>query len=98
MAEDPRISDAATGLPPLEEVEPEHAVVVVSWASSEGIVVSPLTSEMVPVRFLSVRGLASSIEGDLKKPDWVQTHIAVPVEHALDVAAALAKGTTEELG
>jgi hypothetical protein len=28
----------------------------------------------------------------------VQTFIAVPVEHVLDVAADLAKGTTESLG
>lgn len=101
---DLRLSDAATGLPPLEEVEPADTVLLLGWAASEGLVVSPVTAEPAAVRYLSVRGLAM-LEPDLvgagrapNDPQWVQVHIAVPVEAALDVAAALAKGTTDQLG
>lgn len=101
---DLRLTDAATGLPPLEEVEPADTVLLLGWYASEGLVVSPVTAEPAAVRYLSVRGLAM-LDPDLvgagrapNDPQWVQVHIAVPVEAALDVAAALAKGTTEQLG
>jgi hypothetical protein len=104
MTEDPRLSDAATGLPPLEDVEPADTVLLLAWAASEGVALSPVTAAPQAVRFLSVRGLAM-LDPNLvgagrlpTDPQWVQVHIAVPVEHALDVAAALAKGTTEQLG
>lgn len=93
--DDPRLTDEATGLPPLEQVEADHALLVVAWTASAGVATSPLTGAAVPVRFLSVRGLSNGPGG---RPEWAQVHLAVPVEHAVDVAAALAKGSTEDLG
>lgn len=96
---DDRLSDEATGLPPLEQLEPSDAVLLLAWDASVGIVVSPFTNEDLPVRVLHVRGLSQGLgtEGE-KSPDWVQCFICVPTIHAVDVAAALAKGSTEELG
>lgn len=96
---DPRTTDEATGLPALDVVEPASSLVVVAWAAAAGIVSSPLQAADIPVRWLHLRGLARAVPGDDPHVvDWAQMHIAVPVDHALDVAAALAKGTTEELG
>lgn len=92
MAEDPRLSDAATGLPPLEDVDPNDALLVLAWSASVGVATSPATSETVPVRYLSVRGLVRGRPDDPQSAEWAQFHLAVPVEHAVDVAAALASG------
>jgi hypothetical protein len=89
-----RLTDEATGLPPLEEADPEASMVVLAWAASEGIVAGA-SPEPQAVRWLHVRGLA--LQEDGTGAQWTQLHFAVPVEHALDVAAALAKGTTEDL-
>lgn len=94
--DDPRVSDEATGLPPLHEVENESSLVVAAWDAGTGMVAHPGLGEPIPVRWLHVRGLVTNEDGD--GVQWAQLHIAVPVEHALDVAAALAKGTPEELG
>lgn len=94
---DPRVSDEATGLPPLEVIEAETTLVVLAWAASEGIAALTLDGEVKEggeaVRYLHCRGL---IEGGPSGVEWAQIHLAVPVGSALDVAAALAKGTTEE--
>lgn len=97
---DPRVSDEATGLPPLEEVDPADSILCMAWHASEGIAASPATREPIAVRYLSVRGLVRADRGpdDPHAVEWGQIHIAVPVEAAVDVAAALAKGTTEDLG
>jgi hypothetical protein len=94
--DDPRVSDEATGLPPLEEVETQSSLVVCAWDAGSGIAGHPGMGDPIPVRWLHVRGLVNTDDDD--GVQWGQLHIAVPVEHALDVAAALAKGTTEELG
>lgn len=88
-------SDEATGLPPLADVESEVTLLVLAWTASEGVVQTP-DDKIVAVRYLSVRGLMTS--GDPTDVAWAQCHLAVPVKDALNVAAALAKGTTEELG
>lgn len=99
MPDDPRTSDEATGLPPLEELEPATTLVVLAWDVSEGIVANTHKGETrdggVPVRYLHCRGL---ITGGPSGIEWAQIHLAVPADEALDVAAALAKGTTGELG
>jgi len=90
------VSDEATGLPPLEEIAPDdEAMIVLAWAGGSGIVQSPHTTEPIAVRYLHVRGLA--LPNDAEKAQgaqatWVQVHIAVPVEHSMDVASALAAG------
>lgn len=90
MTPDPRTSDEATGLPPLEEVEAESSLVVLAWTSGVGVVANPGIGEPTPVRWLHLRGLINNENGD--GVQWGQLHIAVPVEHAVDVAAALAAG------
>lgn len=95
MTDEDRVSDEATGLPPLHEVVAEDAVMVCAWDASVGVVQSPHSLHPIPVRYLHVRGLSLPIDGG--KPEWVQCHIAVPVEHCMDVAMALAKGTTDDL-
>lgn len=90
---DPRVSDEATGLPPLEEVEHETALLVLAWVGGVGVALSPHTSEATPVRWLHCRGLVRAGAGsDPNAVEWSQVHLAVPVEHAMDVAAALASG------
>jgi hypothetical protein len=93
--EDPRLSDGATGLPPLEQVDPGDTMLMLAWHASQGIATSPATGATVAVRYLSVRGLMRVDPADPDAAEWAQVHIAVPVEHAVDVAAALAMGTTE---
>jgi hypothetical protein len=95
--DDPRVSDEATGLPPLHELEDDNAMVVVAWDASDGLTAiraDDKIGEPVPVRWLHVRGLARDGDNDVS---WVQMHIAVPVGSAVEVAAALAKGTTANL-
>lgn len=91
--DDPRTSDEATGLPPLEELGDDEVLLVTTWVAGTGVARSPVTGELVVVRYLHVRGLAHSDETDPgSQPEWAQVHLAVPVEHAVDVAAALASG------
>lgn len=84
---DPRVSDEATGLPPLDEVEPEIALLGMAWAVTEGIVQSPVTEETVAVRYLSVRGLVHGPDGG--PVEWNQVHIAVPAEALGDLVRSL---------
>lgn len=89
----PQISDETTGLRPLEELDPPASILLLGWYVSEGVVALPANQGTVAVRHLHVRGL---VQGD--KPgevEWAQFFVSVPVEHALDVSADLAKGTTE---
>lgn len=86
------MSDEATGLPPLEHVDPDDAMVVCAWVGSVGVVMMPGSEETVAVRYLSVRGVVRGKPGDPHSAEWAQFHLAVPVEHAVDVAAALATG------
>jgi hypothetical protein len=95
-ADDPRTSDEATGLPPLEEVEAESSLVVCSWTTGSGLVENPGIGEPVPVRWLHVRGLINN--DDNSGVQWGQLHVAVPVDAVMDLAADLVKGTTEPLG
>lgn len=94
---DDRLSDQATGLPPLSEPDPADTVMLLAYDVSVGLVANPnVSSDGVPVRYLHVRGIANT--GPDGSIEYVQVHVAVPVEAALDVAAALAKGTTDDLG
>lgn len=93
MPEDFRVSDEATGLPPLEEIGDDETLFVCAWAGGDGLVHFP-EGDNIAVRYLHLRGLTSD-PGE--PPVWAQIHIAVPVEYCLDVAATLAKGTTETL-
>lgn len=92
MSEDPRVSDEATGLPPLEQVDPDDTMLVCSWVGSVGVAMVPGRDETIAVRYLSVRGITRGTPGDPHSAEWAQFHLAVPVEHAVDVAAALASG------
>jgi hypothetical protein len=91
MADD-RLTDTATGLPPLEDVDPNNALLVFSWIGSHGISTVPGTNETIPVRFLSVRGIARGEDDNPMSPIWSQIHLAVPTMAAVDVAATLATG------
>lgn len=94
-AGDPRLTDTATGLPPLEELGDDEVLVVLAWSSGEGIATNPLAGRgadgTVAVRYLHMRGLANSELAD-GRVEWAQAHIAVPVDVCLDVAADLARG------
>lgn len=90
--QDPRCSDQATGLPPLEQIGPDdYPMLVLDWMGGEGIVVSPHTEQTIPVRYLHLRGLVRSDEPGATA-EWVQFHIAVPAEVASLVAATLTAG------
>ncbi|MES1975704.1 MAG: hypothetical protein V4472_24875 [Pseudomonadota bacterium] len=90
--DDPRVSDEATGLPPLGEIGTDPAMIVLAWEGGEGVVQSPHTTETVAVRYLHLRGLIEAPADEPHKVEWTQVHIAVPIEHAMDVAAVLAGG------
>lgn len=92
-------TDEATGLPPLAEVDEMMTLVVVDYTAQEGLVGGSLIDPPVPARYLSLRGLMlpPPDAGHNHPAEWYQVHVAVPVDIALDVAAALAKGTTESL-
>lgn len=96
--EDPRVTDQATGLPPLEQVDPGDTILLAAYAASEGVAMSPASGQAIPVRYLSVRGLIRGDADDPRSAEWGQIHVAVPVEHVMDVCASLAKGSTEDLG
>lgn len=83
--------DERTGLPPLNVISPTDAMLTVMWVVTEGTAHSP-TGDDVPVKYLSVRGLA------LPDPDtdpeganavWSQVHIAIPTDMIGRVAATL---------
>lgn len=89
--DDPTASDGATGLPPLEEPEQETTLVVAAWDVSIGTAARTSGGEVeatVPVRYLHARGL---IEGGPTGVEWAQ------IEHAMEIAAAVAKGTATDL-
>jgi hypothetical protein len=92
--EDPRVSDEVTGLPSLLEIDEQDTMLLAAWSASIGVATSPVTGDVVAVRFLHCRGLVRGADGT---PEWGQVFVAVPVEHALDVAAALAKGSVDDL-
>jgi len=94
--DDPRLSDEATGLPPLEEIEDASTLLVLAYAAGEGVVLSPVTGKVEPCRYLHLRGIAASPDVH-NGVEWGQLHLAVPVEECMSVAAALAKGSTEDL-
>lgn len=93
---DPRLSDEATGLPPLAQVEDERALFVLDWYTSEGIVLSGFTNETKAVKFLHARGLVRGERGGAEV-EWAQAYIAIPTEVVMELAADLVKGTTEPL-
>lgn len=84
---DPRLSDEATGLPPLDEVDGANAMLVLAWVTSDGL--ASLAREGEPVRYLSARGLTQAADGAV---EWAQAHLAVPTAVAMDVAADLGAG------
>jgi hypothetical protein len=93
---DPRVSDEATGLPPLEELGDDETLVVLARSSGEGLASNPLAGDVpVAVRYLHLRGLANAelLAGTIQ---WAQVHIAVPVDDALDLAADLARGAPDD--
>lgn len=97
-------SDAATGLPPLEEgpagvhveADPYAAFLPLLGASGgESVMRVPGHDETVAVRLLHLRGLlASPDRGD--EADWVQTTLAIPSELIDPIIAALARGRPRE--
>ncbi|MGH9094154.1 MAG: hypothetical protein ACRDXE_03240 [Acidimicrobiales bacterium] len=78
-------SDAATGLPPLDEVGDDPVMLVMACAGGEGLVASPISTEAV--KFLHFRGLVPGTDG---RPEWAQIHVAIPYQAAMMVAAVLA--------
>lgn len=85
-------SDAGTGLPPMAEVDQDSTLLVLAWHAQVGVVAVPDEDAPVPVRYLTLRGLTRSTPGDDSKVEWAQFTVAVPVDQAMDVAAALASG------
>jgi hypothetical protein len=92
MSED-RTSDEATGLPPLDELGDDETMVVLAFASGEGIVARP-DGESVSCKYLHARGLATDPEGGPTM--WVQVHLAIPDEIAMEVAVAIMGGPITE--
>lgn len=86
--EDPRATDEVTGLPPIDHVDADFTMLVVSWATLEGVGMTPFDEEPVAVRYVTFRGLTR--DGD--DVEWSQHHIAVPVSMVMDLAAGLASG------
>lgn len=95
---DPRLSDAATGLPPIEELGTDPVMLVLGWATGSGIAANDFTQSDEPCRYLHLRGLVEGADGPDGPPDWAQIHLAIPVSVVLDLAADLAKGSTESFG
>lgn len=83
----PDPSDAATGLPPLEDVEPEIALLAVKAAYGEGVVTIPFTDGTTAVRYLSFRGLVQGVAPS--GVEWAQVHIAIPVADVQAIIDAL---------
>lgn len=94
---DPRLSDEATGLPPLEELGDDPVVLVLAWATGDGIAANDFTKSDEPCRYLHVRGLIKS-ETPGYAAEWTQAHFAIPTAAVMDLAADLVKGSAEQLG
>jgi len=89
--EDLRISDEATGLPPLEEIGDDPVMVVLAWATGDGIVAGLYPDGAVAAcRYLHVRGAILGPDG---QPEWAQIHLAIPVDDALDLSVSIIAGT-----
>jgi hypothetical protein len=91
---DPRVSDEATGLPPLEELGNDPVMLVLAWATGNGIASNDFTDSEEPCRFLHLRGLVVS-ETAGYSAEWAQIHFAIPVEAVMDLAADLVRGRPE---
>jgi hypothetical protein len=90
-------SDRATGLPPLTIVEGQPSVYVTSYATQLGTMNGEAFVQPVPVRWLSVRGFTVASPEDIARGKliaWVQHHIAINANNALDLAASLTSGET----
>lgn len=87
-SDDPRVSDEATGLPALDELGDDPAVLVLAWATGEGLVSSPASGAVEACVFLHVRGL---VPGELGpgSADWAQAHLAIPRDELEQVLASL---------
>lgn len=83
---DPRLSDEATGLPPLDELNDDPSVLALLWATGEGLGGTPANPH--PVIYLHVRGLSTNPD-DPTGVDWVQAHIAFPRDAVADVISVL---------
>ena len=85
-------SDETTGLPPLEQFQPEHGMLVMRWAvGTEGIV--EYAGETMPVKYLSVRGLVLDDDG-LR---YNQVHLAIPAHAAEALIEHLEEGWFDEV-
>lgn len=94
-------SDAASSLPPLAVVDPDHVLTVLDWhAANEGVL---SFRELLPddthggmigdnpaVVYLSVRGWSSPPPG-AGRSEWQQVHLAIPRDYLLQIVAALAQ-------
>jgi len=76
----PDPSDEATGLPPLEDIEPRMAILAVKLCAGDGAVAIPFTNppDTTQVKYLSFRGLVPT-GAMLNQVEWAQVHIAVPL-------------------
>jgi hypothetical protein len=92
---DPRVSDEATGLPPLEELGDDETLVVLAWSSGEGLASNPLAGDVpVAVRYLHLRGLA---RGSTFEAEVAYTRGTDLVERAVAAVNAM-RALLEELG
>jgi hypothetical protein len=88
----PELSDEATGLPDLATIDPRGTVVVHAWVVTEGQVTLP-DGEVVPVKFLHVRGLTDPTPEQAAQgatSTWTQLHVAVPADMVVNVSFSLA--------
>ena len=69
------MSDAATGLPPLDQPIEEDTLWAMAFSSGQADVLSPVDRGPSGAMILSVRGLVNSRDGS---PEWGQMHIAFP--------------------
>lgn len=84
------LSDEATGLPPLDEVNPESSFLVGEYLTgNEGIIT--LGDQDIEVSYFSIRGVIYDDEGI---GQYAQQHIAIP---SVDLRSIL-KGWLESLG
>jgi hypothetical protein len=80
-AEDPRMTDEATGLPPLGSVDPENTIFGLGYFVGRGTTMND--SGVVPVVFLGVRGLD-------RDNVWAQCFIAIPEDGFDNIVKLLA--------
>jgi len=87
-------SDENTGLVPLNQLDPQHSILLTGWDVTEGVV-QVHGEETEAVRTLHVGGL---VQGDQPgQVEWAQFFVSVPVNSLLDVSADLAKGSVDTL-